>query len=1439
MLDQIFRLGTSNIKLHTNTNKIRLEKGVRQGDSISPKLFTACLENVFRGLNWTSKGIPINGDRLTNLRFADDVVLFSESPQELQLMVEELRTASSKVGLEINLSKTKVMFNRNIEIQPIMTGNVALDQVDRYIYLGQLISIHRDWEPEVRRRVALGWQAFGRLNNVWSSKLPLCLKRKWMLKGVSLLPCIRNFVNISPDSPAAHMMFIFNVYHLLKYGYRFASNDFVYPLQENSLDFDDQLSNPEETHFKVAVMAGDKKYEMTVKRKECLEQFYNGKDLNEKYCKSCTIHPSQFTVNGRQAGGFTLAVRHMLRNVSNESSKKTDHFHSLCRISIPKALTKQDKSKLIVGFDDPACNHTELVGGKGSSLAKLSMLEKQVKTGDVKNSFTVPRGCCLTVNAFRQHLEANSHLQSALNDFQLVTRQVKSSKNLQEESEKLVKEIKSTEISKELKDEIENLLLEIFGEEFGNSTRLAVRSSAVGEDSEEMSAAGQLTTFLGVNSLDNYLKILFIIKKPPKEDNHPIWKAILGCWASQMSYQAVEYNRQHGQLINQGMGVVLQEMVNAEAAGVMFTQDHISANPSKLTITCNFGLGESVVSASADPDTFVLQKLPDNKIEIFKKFAGKKGVVISMDEHNGTIEKQLEDSEKFSITDEMAEELGNIGVMARPITSFDLESDYELIHEHDSPIKSRYDVMSTANIGEIYLECTQCGFKIGMDLSEEQTASKSRFGDFYRFSKITIVIKFSKSVSKSLMIYVSYSNLCTTECENAVHFNGQQISTSEKICHSITDVMDAASDVMDAVRDVIPVACEALLSKMLLLLWLRSIPCFNDTAATREALPSAENAILISNITFVTWSDDVIYEVLPFAASPLALTHTVQLMNCAIGVPRSCQGHGHGPRSWSWSVMVWYSIVQDVLSVHICDPPQQNEVRNFTIRESFNYNYIPYSNNIMTSFHRRMFISTIDCFYRMNEKTMSDRNKAFEVAIFGRLLNEEKYHQYALIRHGIPSAKNGLLRLFYTLYDIYINKECVEAAKNKFKNYENDWHKFDSALELHQAIIQKSMDVVEVFVNHGNASLSSIVYCLIILIASQKKEWDLDDYADIAVILGSCNEVESAGVPLLMQELSDTISKEISPEEFSGKTAEDALHWLEEESKMSSSKFKEFLKLHWPQMYSRESWGMNPKKLVKSLQIMVKTTAGIKTNDKPSQSMDEMLDSLKKPLPKMTRRIFKWIVPKCRDAVGCREQTKSMLILVVDSMRKGFRRLGELMVHEGFIPDSELVFFFTHMELEKFMKTRNPRTIAKAMRRRRLHKQLNDLRFPELSDGYPQPIMEDEIFQDGGSCIVTGTPVCHGTIKATARVITDVANAVEIEPGDILITRATDIGWSPYFPILGGVVTELGGLVSHGAVVAREYGLPCIVGAKGATNAFKSGDKVLLNASKGIVQKIE
>lgn len=101
-----------------------------------------------------------------------------------------------------------------------------------------------------------------------------------------------------------------------------------------------------------------------------------------------------------------------------------------------------------------------------------------------------------------------------------------------------------------------------------------------------------------------------------------------------------------------------------------------------------------------------------------------------------------------------------------------------------------------------------------------------------------------------------------------------------------------------------------------------------------------------------------------------------------------------------------------------------------------------------------------------------------------------------------------------------------------------------------------------------------------------------------------------------------------------------------------------------------------------------------------------------------------------------------------------------------------------------------------------------------------QPTLDASSYE--GFTKIEGTSVCGGSVLGRACVITDLSEANIIQHGDILITHCTDIGWSPYFPLLAGIVTELGGLISHGAVVAREYGLPCIVGAKGATQVFQT-----------------
>ena len=88
LLSNIYNNSTSTVNFSCGTNPIKINRGVRQGDSISPKLFTATLENVFKNLNWEGKGVNIDGKMFNHLRFADDIVVIARNENELKLMLE-------------------------------------------------------------------------------------------------------------------------------------------------------------------------------------------------------------------------------------------------------------------------------------------------------------------------------------------------------------------------------------------------------------------------------------------------------------------------------------------------------------------------------------------------------------------------------------------------------------------------------------------------------------------------------------------------------------------------------------------------------------------------------------------------------------------------------------------------------------------------------------------------------------------------------------------------------------------------------------------------------------------------------------------------------------------------------------------------------------------------------------------------------------------------------------------------------------------------------------------------------------------------------------------------------------------------------------------------------------------------------------------------------
>lgn len=197
-------------------------------------------------------------------------------------------------------------------------------------------------------------------------------------------------------------------------------------------------------------------------------------------------------------------------------------------------------------------------------------------------------------------------------------------------------------------------------------------------------------------------------------------------------------------------------------------------------------------------------------------------------------------------------------------------------------------------------------------------------------------------------------------------------------------------------------------------------------------------------------------------------------------------------------------------------------------------------------------------------------------------------------------------------------------------------------------------------------------------------------------------------------------------------------------------------------------------------------------------------------------------------------------MLYVHEIRKAYCYLAENMQKNGLLPDKNLIFFLTHQEIDVLLKDRSRNDlISKAIRRRRLHPELRKLQFDEFHWGLTIPRNTEADCHGLADLVkVIGTPVCEGKITARACVVKSFDEVSKIRAGDILIAHSTDIAWSPYFPILSGVVTELGGLISHGAVVAREYGLPCIIGATNATKIIKDGEEICMDASAGIIVKI-
>ncbi len=402
--------------------------------------------------------------------------------------------------------------------------------------------------------------------------------------------------------------------------------------------------------------------------------------------------------------------------------------------------------------------------------------------------------------------------------------------------------------------------------------------------------------------------------------------------------------------------------------------------------------------------------------------------------------------------------------------------------------------------------------------------------------------------------------------------------------------------------------------------------------------------------------------------------------------------------------------------------------------------------------------------------------------------------------------------------------DCSDDIRRCYETITNNLPLLDKAWSLH----------------YVSSSQSGSKYSMILNIYSKNKSPKREHLEKVAKYFSDIPDIESAQVLKVMDEIA-IILMDVSEveEKFLNADIERAIEYLESEaSEKLKNAWNGFIERHGHrgvregELYETE-WAKDPTSIIEGIKSKVrlhKENGYVKSPEKRSANIevtDEELTSFQK-------KILKKMIPNARKAVARREQTKAQAIGVQYRFKQAYRHLASLLVKADLLDDEEQIFFLKHDEIGEMISSDSPGSWRELCSQRKgLYEDMKKLTFPVLSFGLPLP--EEPVIQRINGNLA-GIPVSHGIVEANARLISSPKQAASLKPGEIMVVQFTDIGWTPFYSVAGGLITEIGSPLSHGAVVAREYGLPTVVSVKGAMDIIKDGQKIRLDAVTGSVE---
>jgi rifampicin phosphotransferase len=275
---------------------------------------------------------------------------------------------------------------------------------------------------------------------------------------------------------------------------------------------------------------------------------------------------------------------------------------------------------------------------------------------------------------------------------------------------------------------------------------------------------------------------------------------------------------------------------------------------------------------------------------------------------------------------------------------------------------------------------------------------------------------------------------------------------------------------------------------------------------------------------------------------------------------------------------------------------------------------------------------------------------------------------------------------------------------------------------------------------------------------------------------------------------------------------------------------------------TRVRWNENPAPLIPLIVSNIKifqtgeskrkVEHGLQAAERKERELVERLEQL--PGGREKAEETKRVIALMRSVIGYREYPKYAIINRYFVYKQALMKEAERLAEAGVVREKEDVFYLTFEEFREVVRT-NKINQELIRERKEEYKLFEKLTPPRVITSEGEVIAGQYKREDLPAGAIVGLAVSTGVIEGRARVILNMEDA-DLDEGDILVTTFTDPSWTPLFVSIKGLVTEVGGLMTHGAVIAREYGLPAVVGVVNATKLIKDGQQIRVNGTDGFVE---